>query len=110
MILSNLQTAENTATKMGQASNSINRATSKKFSSDDMSTLEVNSKAQEANQQLLKLAKLFNDSFQITIQNIQATAEEFQRKDNEINLGITQSLPLTNYLKDRITYNKAKND
>ncbi|SDZ53148.1 type VII secretion effector, SACOL2603 family [Evansella caseinilytica] len=110
MILSNFQSAEKIATKMGQASDSIHRVTSNKFSTDDRTTLAVNSKAQEANRQALKLANLFNEAFQTTINNIQSTAEEFQRKDHEISIGINQSLPLTNYLKDRNTYEKARND
>jgi len=108
VIQSNLQTAQEIATQMGKASDSIQSAMNKPLSTDDQTTLTVNEQCQEANQQALKLTNLFNKAFQKTIQNIHSAAEEFERKDYEIQIEINQSLNITNYIDDMNTYQKAK--
>ena len=108
MIQSNLQTAQEIATQMRKASDSIQSAMNKPLSTDDQTTLTVNEQCQEANQQALKLTNLFNKAFQKTIQNIHSAAEEFERKDYEIQVEINQSLNITNYIDDMNTYQKAK--
>lgn len=109
MIKSSLQTAEEIATNMGRASDSIQQATHTTLSIDSQTTLTVNSKAQESNQQALDLASQYNEAFLKAIQNIQSAAEEFQRKDDEMKVEIGQSLNIPNYIEDMRTYQKAKN-
>jgi type VII secretion effector (TIGR04197 family) len=109
MILSHFHTAEDIATQMSNASDSIQHAISKSYSADNRTTLTINSKAQEANNQAIELANLFNEAFQTTIKNIHSAAAEFQRLDHEIGTKINQSLMVTELLKDTNTYMKAKN-
>jgi type VII secretion effector (TIGR04197 family) len=93
MIRSNLETTEQIATKMGNASDSIQRAANKKITKAQQTTLAVNGKAQEANEEAIKLARLFNGAFQQTIRNIHSAAKEFERTDQELQNKFEQ-LPL----------------
>ena len=81
---SNLQTATQIATKMGSASDRIQSATSRSITKATRTTLSVNSKAQEANQQALDLTKHFCAAFQQAVDNIHSVAQEFERMDNEL--------------------------
>ncbi|WP_106496545.1 TIGR04197 family type VII secretion effector [Lentibacillus sp. Marseille-P4043] len=77
MIQINFLTADQIATRMGNASDAIQQATDKTISKDERTTLTVNQKAQDINQQAKELAQQL--TFQQTIQNIQLVAEEFER-------------------------------
>jgi len=108
MIQSNIQSAQQIASRMGSASDAIQRATGKRIKKDGRTTLIVNEKAQEVNQQSWQLAQLFNQAFQQTIQNIQSAAKEFERKDKDLgdNFNLWQSIKES--YKDGVTYKKAK--
>lgn len=64
MIQSSLQTAEDIATQMGEAADTIQDATNNILSTDDQTTLTVNSHAQKTNQEAFDLTNLFNEGFQ----------------------------------------------
>ncbi|EEK80334.1 TIGR04197 family type VII secretion effector [Bacillus cereus] len=81
---SNLQTATQIATKMGSASDRIQSATSRSITKATRTTLSVNSKAQEANQQMLDFTKQFSNAFQQAVDNIHSVAQEFEKMDNEL--------------------------
>ncbi|MBJ8042960.1 TIGR04197 family type VII secretion effector [Bacillus toyonensis] len=81
---SNLQTATQIATKMGSASDRIQNATSHSITKATRTTLSVNFKAQEANQQVLDLTKQFSAAFQQAVDNIHSVSNEFERMDNEL--------------------------
>jgi|SRR5690625_1416561 len=96
MIQSNLNNAEHIATIMGQASDAIERATQQTIITADKTTLLVNERAQAANLQTIELSQAFNQAFQQTIQNIQSTAEEFERTDSQLQHMFDQRLFQTN--------------
>ncbi|MED3124446.1 TIGR04197 family type VII secretion effector [Bacillus wiedmannii] len=81
---SNLQKATQIATKMGLASDRIQSATSRSITKVTRTTLSVNFKSQEANQQVLDLTKQFSAAFQQAVDNIHSVAQEFERMDNEL--------------------------
>ncbi|MGG0216629.1 TIGR04197 family type VII secretion effector [Bacillus mycoides] len=81
---SNFQTATQIATKMGSASDRIQSATTRSIKKATRTTLSVNSKAQEANQQMLDFTKQFSTAFQQAVDNIHSVAQEFERMDNEL--------------------------
>ncbi|MED2933082.1 TIGR04197 family type VII secretion effector [Bacillus wiedmannii] len=81
---SNLQKATQIATKMRSTSDMIQSATSRSITKATRTTLSVNFKAQEANQQVLDLTKQFLVAFQQSIDNIHSVANEFERMDNEL--------------------------
>ncbi len=81
---SNLQKATQFATKMRSTSDRIQSATSRSITKATRTTLSVNFKAQEANQQVLDLTKQFLAAFQQSIDNIHSVANEFERMDNEL--------------------------
>ncbi|PEO69214.1 TIGR04197 family type VII secretion effector [Bacillus wiedmannii] len=81
---SNLQKATQIATKMGLVSDRIQSATSRSITKATRTTLSVNFKAQEANQQVLDLTKQFSDAFQQAVDNIHSVSNEFERMDNEL--------------------------
>jgi type VII secretion effector (TIGR04197 family) len=81
---SNFQTAQQIATQMRTASNIIQSATNRSITKARRTTLSVNSKAQEANQQMLDFTKQFSTAFQQAIDNIHSVAQEFERMDNEL--------------------------
>lgn len=60
---SNFQTAQQIATQMRTASNIIQSATNRSITKATRTTLSVNFKAQEANQQMLDLTKQFSAPF-----------------------------------------------
>ncbi|EMA7396358.1 TIGR04197 family type VII secretion effector [Bacillus cereus] len=81
---SNFQTAQQIATLMRTASNIIQSATNRSITKATRTTLSVNFKAQEANQQMLDLTKQFSAAFQQAVDNIHSVAQEFERMDNEL--------------------------
>ncbi|SEK02484.1 MULTISPECIES: TIGR04197 family type VII secretion effector [Bacillus cereus group] len=81
---SNLQTATQIATKMGSAPDRIQSATTRSITKAARTTLSVNFKSQEANQQVLDLTKQFSAAFQQAVDNIHSVAKEFERMDNEL--------------------------
>mgnify|MGYP001943436425 CR=1 FL=1 len=109
MIKVNFQTAEQVATKMENAADSIKKATSNNVLTDNRTTLTVNQRSQEANNELIHLTNLFHHIFQTTIKNIQSTATEFKRLDEEIDKQMNNSLRFLDITKDLNTYQKAKN-
>jgi type VII secretion effector (TIGR04197 family) len=109
MIESNLASAEEIATEMGQASDSTERATQRTINRADRTTLSVNQQAQSANELAKELTQSFNQVFRQTIQNIQLTAEEFERTDNELQNIFGTGLHPSPYFEDVITYQRAKN-
>ncbi|CAI8990583.1 MULTISPECIES: TIGR04197 family type VII secretion effector [Bacillus] len=81
---SNFQVAQQIATQMRNASDTIQSATSRSIIKATRTTLSVNSKAQEANQQVLDLTKQFSAAFQQAADNIHSVANEFERMDKEL--------------------------
>ncbi|HDX9651236.1 MULTISPECIES: TIGR04197 family type VII secretion effector [Bacillus] len=81
---SNFQSAQQIATQMRAASDTIQSATNRSIKKATRTTLSVNSKAQEANQQLLDLTKQFSAAFQQAVDNIHLVAKEFERMDHEL--------------------------
>ncbi|KNH41466.1 TIGR04197 family type VII secretion effector [Bacillus toyonensis] len=81
---SNLQTATQIATKMASASDRIQSATTRSITKATRTTLSVNFKAKEANQQMLDLTKQFSAAFQQAVDNIHSVSNEFERMDNEL--------------------------
>ncbi|MED4650914.1 TIGR04197 family type VII secretion effector [Bacillus pseudomycoides] len=81
---SNFQNAAQIATQMRVASDAIQSATNRSITKATRTTLSVNSKAQEANQQALDLTKQFCAAFQQAVDNIHSVANEFERMDNEL--------------------------
>ncbi|MBM6648310.1 TIGR04197 family type VII secretion effector [Bacillus sp. RIT 809] len=79
---SNLHTATQLATKMRNASDRMQSATSRTINKTTRTTLSVNFKAQEANQQNLHITKQFCAAFQQTIDNIHSVVNEFEKMDN----------------------------
>ncbi|AKE16288.1 MULTISPECIES: TIGR04197 family type VII secretion effector [Bacillus] len=81
---SNFQSATQIATQMRAASDTIQSATNRSIKKVTRTTLSVNSKAQEANQQVLDLTKQFSTTFQQAVDNIHSVAKEFERMDHEL--------------------------
>ncbi|MGG0726908.1 TIGR04197 family type VII secretion effector [Bacillus paramycoides] len=81
---SNFQSAQQIATQMRAASDTIQSATNRSITKATRTTLSVNSKAQEVNQQVLDLTKQFSVTFQQAVDNILLVANEFERMDNEL--------------------------
>ncbi|WP_242274694.1 TIGR04197 family type VII secretion effector [Bacillus cereus group sp. BfR-BA-01310] len=81
---SNFQSAQQIATQMRAASDTIQSATNRSIKKATRTTLSVNSKAQEVNQQVLDLTKQFSVAFQQAVDNIHSVANEFERMDNEL--------------------------
>ncbi|MEI4801985.1 TIGR04197 family type VII secretion effector [Bacillus sp. FJAT-51639] len=81
---SNFQTAQQIATQMGTAADTIQSATNRSITKSSRTTLSINSKAQEVNQQALELTKQFYSAFQQAVNNIHSVAQEFERMDNEL--------------------------
>ncbi|PDY02109.1 TIGR04197 family type VII secretion effector, partial [Bacillus pseudomycoides] len=67
---SNFQAAQQIATQMRNASDTIQSATNKSIKKSKRTTLSVNSQTQEANQQMLDLTKQFSAAFQQALDNI----------------------------------------
>ena len=107
LILFNFDSAEKIATTMKNASNTINDATQTTINKDNQTTLQVNQKAQEGNEEAKQLAEMFHQSFLTTLQNIQSVAEEFERADEDISNQINGS-PIMDGVRDWKTYQNAK--
>lgn len=92
---------------MKNASNTINDATQTTINKDNQTTLQVNHKSQEVNEEAKQLAEMFHQSFLTTLQNIQSVAEEFERTDEDISNQINGS-PIMDGVRDWKTYQNAK--
>jgi type VII secretion effector (TIGR04197 family) len=84
MIQSNLSSAGQIATEMAQAADAIDRATQRTINRAGNTTLHVNERAQAANDRSTELSQAFNQVFRQTMQNIQSTAEAFERTDSDL--------------------------
>ena len=109
MILSSLETAEQIASRMKHASVATQLSVSATINKDAKTTLSVNHKAQEVNEEAFQLVKLFSESFQITIENIQSVAKEFESTDEAIGNQLDKLFPLMENVWNSHTYHKAKN-
>ncbi|GLO67431.1 creatininase [Oceanobacillus kimchii] len=108
MFISSFASAEEIATKMQNASDAISNATNKTILKATNTTVSVNTKAQEANEEAVQLAQLFNQSFRTTIQNIQSVASDFERLDDDLGNGFAGPFFINEYINDLKTYNNAK--
>lgn len=108
MFISSFANAKQIATKMQNASDAITNATSTTILKATNTTVTVNTKAQEANEEAIQLARLFNQSFQTTIQNIQSVASDFERLDEDLGNGFAGPFFISEYMNDFKTYNNAK--
>ncbi|EPC8420800.1 TIGR04197 family type VII secretion effector [Bacillus wiedmannii] len=81
---SNFQSAQQIATQMRAASDTIQSATNRSIKKATRTTLSVNSKAQEMNHQFLDLTKQFSTGFQQAVDNIHSVAKEFERMDHKL--------------------------
>ncbi|PEA56069.1 TIGR04197 family type VII secretion effector [Bacillus pseudomycoides] len=81
---SNFQTAGQIRAQMGTAADTIQSATNRSITKSSRTTLSVNSKAKEVNQQALDVTTQFYSAFQQTVNNIHSVAQEFERMDNEL--------------------------
>ncbi|WP_100618151.1 TIGR04197 family type VII secretion effector [Bacillus cereus] len=79
---SNFEEAQRIAAQMREASNTIQSATSHSITKATRTTLSVNSKAQEANQQVLELTKQVSAAFQQAVDTIHSVANEFEKMDS----------------------------
>ncbi|MDG2794545.1 TIGR04197 family type VII secretion effector, partial [Vibrio parahaemolyticus] len=59
-------------------------ATNRPITKGTRTTLSVNSRAQEAKQQMLDFTKQFSTAFQQAVDNIHSVAKEFERMDHEL--------------------------
>lgn len=109
VILSSLETAEQIASRMKYASAATQLAVSITVNKDEKTTLAVNYKAQEVNEEAIQLVRLFNESFQITIENIQSAAKEFKSTDEAIGNQFDEMFPFVENMRNFHTYRKAKN-
>lgn len=105
---SNFQTAEQIATQMGTASDTIQSATNRSITKSERTTLSINFKAQEANQQALNLTTQFYSAFQQGIHNIHSVAKEFERMDNELQKNFHNSPLIKDHLTNMTTYVNVK--
>ena len=104
MIKSNLEVVNQIVIEMEGASDLVETGASKTISKAEKTTLNINEKAQDANEELIKLASLFNQAFRETIKNIHLVAEEFDQKDHELKEDIEQLPATENYFKGVRTY------
>src|SRR5699024_5264213 len=100
---------EEIATKMEKASDSIRGATIKSISVAEKTTLNVNESSRDTNKKAINLMESFHEEFNRMIQDIQSTAAEFERTDNEISQSIDNQIGCNGFCKDINTYKKAKN-
>lgn len=109
MIQFNFESAEAIATKMQNASDSVQSVAAKTITTADRTTLKVNQAAQASHKKAMQLTDLFHVEFQRFIQDIQSVASEFQRTDSEMDESIKTLTPAFDLYRDIHTYNKAKN-
>src|SRR5699024_3868102 len=109
MIQSNYESVEEIATKMEKASDSIRGATIKSISATEPRTLNANDTSLYTNKKAINLMEYFHDEINRMIQDIQSTAAEFERTDNEISQSMDNLIPSIDFSKDFNTFNKAKN-
>jgi type VII secretion effector (TIGR04197 family) len=109
MIINSLETAQQVASRMKYASIATELAISTTINKDEKTTLTVNYNAQNINKEAIQLVKMFNEAFQITIQNIQSVAEEFESTDKALGNQIEQMYSLVEMSRNFDTYRKAKN-
>jgi len=100
--------ARKVATKMANAAEAVQHVTNLRVIKDDKTTLSVNKKAQEANDEAILMGQMFFTAFQKTIENIESVAEEFKRTDEELDQSINGLFNFSGILDQIHTYNKAK--
>lgn len=81
---SNIKTAEQVATLMGQADLSLQKVIGKSLNSAIRTTLSGNDKAQQLNQKLIQVVQQFQVSFEKDAENIRSVAHEFAANDAEL--------------------------
>ncbi|MBC1501346.1 TIGR04197 family type VII secretion effector [Listeria weihenstephanensis] len=78
---SNIQTAEQVATRMGQAIMELEQVASKALNPATRTSLHGNQKAQQSNQQLVHVVQQFQLAFQEDVAKIRLVAHEFAAND-----------------------------
>ena len=96
-IQSNSQKAKQLAGQMGLASDVIQRAINRSITQSNRTTLTINSRAQESNQQAMQLTRQFHTAFQQVINNIHSVNNEFERMDNELQKSFNHASLVENY-------------
>lgn len=81
---SNIKTAEQVATLMGQADLSLQKVIGKSLNPAIRTTLSGNGKAQQVNQKLIQIVQQFQVSFEKDAENIRSVAHEFAANDAEL--------------------------
>lgn len=109
MIESNMQSAEEVATSMGQAGDAVQRVADMTTTKAEKTTLAVNERAQETNDELFIVAELLSTCFSEAIDNIHSVAKEFERTDVELDSSIHELLEHSAGLDKWKTYERAKN-
>lgn len=78
---SNIQTAEQVATEMGQAIMALEQVVNRPLNPATRTSLHGNQKAQEGNKELLEVVHQFQQAFQEDIAKIRLVAHEFAAND-----------------------------
>lgn len=81
---SNIKTAEQVATLMGQADLSLQKVIGKSLNPAIRTTLSGNDRAQQVNQKLIQVVQQFQVSFKKDAENIRSVAHEFAANDAEL--------------------------
>lgn len=97
MLQVNFSSAEDIANKMGQASDSLGKASVQGIVKASKTTVTVNGESQDAHETLMNLSKDFHAALNKTIEQINTVAKEFDRTDTELNDNMNQLLQF-NYL------------
>lgn len=101
MIRLNFQSAEEIARTMDSAVVTVESASEKTYAKATNTTLIVNKKVQENNDEIIRLVKDFGISFRQTLRNIELVNREFEITDRENERRLKQSFSFTNNLLDR---------
>lgn len=109
VIQSSMQSAQDVATKMGQAGDAVQQVASMNVTKSGKTTLTVNEQAQKANDELVTIAELISTCFEEAIDNIHSVAKEFERTDVELDSSINELLEHTDGLDKSRAYERAKN-
>ncbi|HLR15543.1 MAG TPA: TIGR04197 family type VII secretion effector [Bacillota bacterium] len=92
MLLSNLLSAEEVATRMGLAVDAVQQAKGMPVTKAENTSLTVNAQAQDAHNELITIAEQLSTCFNQAMDNIQSTAKEFERIDSELGEDIRNGL------------------
>ncbi len=92
MIQSSTQAAQEVATNMGKAEDAVHSVANMTITEAGKTTLTVNERAQEANNELLVVAELISTCFKEVTNNIHSVAKEFERTDVELDSSINDLL------------------